>query len=83
MATDNIEVGTAYTRVIDASVVNFTLSAVEPVTWEVALFPAGANNSVVGHRVKDSDLQVTRMIGSGNVYARSTYGTITLVRTLN
>lgn len=80
MATDNVTIGTTYTKVVDSAVTTFTLSSVEPFTWEVLLSASTADENTTGHRVKDSDLQVTRMIGAGHVFARAVDNPMTLVR---
>lgn len=80
MATDNVTVGSTWTKVVDTAVEAFTLSAVEKVPWEVALGSSAPTESVYGHKVLDSDRQVTRAIGSGHVYARVPSGSVTLAR---
>jgi hypothetical protein len=80
MATDNLSIGKTWSKAVDSSVETFTLSSSSSQPWEVALGSSAPAESIFGHRVKDSDLQVTRAIGSGHVYVRCSSGTNILAR---
>jgi hypothetical protein len=79
MATSNIAITNAWTKIADSSNAELLVTWSEPVAVEVATTSADSAPTVRGHRLPRDSALTRDVIGSGYVWAKCELSAVTLV----